>query len=72
MKKVYLLLHYLSMINTYILLVCIIYFLQRYTIGFFIRLFTQNYICEIIYILISIVFVNKTVNISSPYQKYLQ
>ena len=72
MKKIYFVLHYISKVNTYILCLCIAYFLGKHTIGWLLRLFFQTSLCELIYIILAFIFVKNHVKISSPYQKYLE
>ena len=72
MKKVYLILHYVSIINTYILSICLLCLMQRYTVGILIdKIFNIKYVGIIYFVFANLIIVNN-VKISSPYQKYLQ
>lgn len=71
MKKFYLILHYLSKFNTYLLCFCILFFIQKYTIGFILNIFFKQGYCYMIYTILSIIFINKQIKISSPYKKYI-
>lgn len=71
MKKIYLILHYFSKFNTYILCLSILFFIQKYTIGFILNIFFKEECCYMIYIILSVIFIKKQIEISSPYKKYI-
>lgn len=69
----YKILHYISKVNTFIFILCVLYFCFKYTIGFIINIFFEkSIIFEVLYIFLSIVIITKYIKISSPYQKYLK
>ena len=66
-------LHYFTKINTFVLFVCLGYFMAKYTVGLIIYfLFGKHLLFELIYIIVSISFCLKCVKISSPYAKYIK
>ncbi len=71
MRKFYLILHYLSKANTYLLCFLILFLIQNYTIGFVFNIFLTKCYCYILYTIIAIIFIKFKVNISSPYKKYI-
>lgn len=68
----YKILHYISKINTFFLILCILYFAIRGTLGNIINIFiADNIVFEIIYIILALVLIFKFIHISSPYSRYL-
>ena len=71
MKKICLVLHYISKINSYLLCFFILFFIQKYTIEFILKFIISNTYRNILYIIITILFIKKYIKIESPYQKYI-
>lgn len=71
MKKVYLILHYLSKANTYLLCFLILFLIQNYTIGFILNIFIRKEYCYLFFIINSITFIKSHIKISSPHKKYI-
>lgn len=71
MKKIYLILHYISKINSYLLCFFVLFFIQNYTIGLILKIIIKEKYCYMIYTILSILFIKNKINISSPYEKYL-
>lgn len=71
MKIVWNVLHYFSIVNTFLLCMIIVYFSIKYTIGLILKVLIKDIYCEIIYLLSSIFIVKKCCKISSPYKKYI-
>lgn len=68
----YKILHYISKINTFFLILCILYFAIKGSLGNIISIFiANNIVFEIIYIILALVVIFKFIHISSPYSKYL-
>ena len=66
-------LHLLSKINTFVLLLWLLYFINKYTIGLIFRIVWQNNIVfEIIYVALSLLIIFKFIKIGSPYEKYIK
>jgi len=66
-------LHYILKINTFLLFICLFYFVSKFTLGLLINLFWKNNIMfECIYIVLSIIIVNKFIKVGSPYEKFLK
>lgn len=72
MKKIYYVLHCFTKFNTFLFCFSILFFIQKYTIGFILNIFLKQEICYLIYIIFSLIFTIKKINISSPYEKYLK
>lgn len=71
MRNFYLILHYLSKANTYVLCFFILFLIQNYTIGFILNIFLIKCYCYIIYTIIAIIFIKFKIHISSPYKKHI-
>ena len=76
MKKLYIVLDYISKTNTYILAFSILFLLQKYTIGFMfglnnIIIFDKVHFYEMLFALSSVLVIKRYIKVSSPYAKYL-
>lgn len=66
-------LHYFTKINMAVLLICLVYFIIKYTIGLIIYLiFGEHMPLELICITISIYVCLKYVKFGSPYERYIK
>lgn len=69
--NIYKILHYISKSFTYVFFLCLIWLIQKYTIGFLISYcFGNILVVDMFYLLTSIILIHKLIEIGSPYRKY--
>lgn len=73
MRKLYLILHWISKINTYLGILFLLVVFQKITLGIVIRNVFHIYsnLIYIIYFIIGSLIIARYINIESPYKKYL-
>ena len=66
-------LHYFSKINTFVFLLSLLYFINKYTVGWILRMiWHNNIIFELLYITLSLILIFKFIKIGSPYENYIK
>lgn len=75
-KYIFILLHMLSTIINFTIAFCILFIIQKYTIGFIpllrgIIIFNKIYLYEILFSIVSIIIIKKYIKIETPYKRYL-